>query len=106
MSKETEKLDAEIQRRFKTAGRSEFILNDKFKLTVSDAFGHGPTTISVMNLEDPNEGSKPLDYLKPEDLKLITDHFKHMGVDNNPFASWNDPNEGEPDSIEENPFID
>ena len=106
MSEETEKLDAEIQRRFKTAGRSEFILNDKFKLTVSDAFGKGEPRVDVMNLEDPNEGSKPLEYLEAEDLKLITDHFKHMGVDNNPFAFWNDPNKDEEDPLVENPFID
>jgi len=103
MNEEIKKLDAEIQKRFHVSGQSEFILNDKYKLYVSNAFGQGDPAISVMNLEDPNEGSKPLEYIAPDVLKIIQDNFKFTSPDNNPFMN-EDPEDEDP--IDDNPFID
>ena len=103
MNKETEKLDAEIQRRFIKSGKDEFTIGDKFKLIVNTFSGQCDPEISVMNLQVPAESSLPLRYLKPEDLKIIEDHFKHTGPDTNPFmADLADDD----DPLKKNPFID
>ena len=102
MSEEIKKLEAEIQKQFQVSGKSEFILNDKYRITVSTAFGQSDPQVSVMDLEDPNKGSKPLEYIEPDVLKIIQDNFKFTSPETNPFMTEDDGD----DPLDENPFID
>lgn len=103
MSEEIKKLDEEIQKRFQVSGKSEFILSDKYRLTVSDCFGKGVPSVDVMDLENPNKGSLPLEYVEPEVLKIIQDNFAFTSPETNPFMQDLEDDE---DGVDQNPFMD